>query len=108
MPVHPAEKFKPLTWRVENIPNEMSPEDLIACFDREDQQWLKVKSLWSSVDSAEGEEGDLTATVFFHPPEAIERPPRIVTDDMMTIDKEFFGFTPLYVPPPGKGPIIVE
>ncbi len=108
MPAHPGDTFRPLTWRVENVPEGMSHEDLIVCFHREDQEFLKVKSLCPSVETPEGEEGDLTATVFFHPPEAVEKPPRITTDDMMNIDKEFFGFTPLYVPPPGKGPIVAE
>ena len=108
MPTHPGEKFKPLTWRVENVPDGMSHEDLISCFHHDDREYIKVKSLYSSVETPEGEEGDLTATIFFHPPENVERSPRLASDDMMNIDKEFFGFTPLYVPPISKGPIVAE
>ena len=103
-----AHAFRPLTWRVENIPEGTSSGDLLACFHTDDQAFVKVKSLCPSVETPEGEDGDLTATVFFNPPNAVEMPPRIVTDDMMNIDKEFFGFTPLYVPPPGTGPIVAE
>lgn len=86
----------------------MSHEDLISNFHHDDQEYLEVKSLCPSVETPEGEEGDLTGTVFFNPPEVVGRPPRIVNDDIMNIDKEFFGFTPLYVPLPGKGPIVAE
>ena len=108
MSAQPGETFKPLTWRVENVPEGMTHEGLISCFHHDDQQYLKIKSLCPSVETPEGEVGDLTATVLFHPPENVERPPRFATDDMMNIDKEFFGFTPLYAPPIGKGPIVAE
>lgn len=107
MAAHSGETFRPLTYRVENIQPGISHAELRACFHREDQHYLKVKSLCPSVDTPECEEGDFTATVFFNPREPVESAPRIANDEI-TIDKEFFGFTPLYVPPKEKGPIVAE
>jgi hypothetical protein len=107
MAAHNARNLKPLTYRVETIPPGMSPEELKKCFYSEDQDYLKVKSLCPSVETEEDEEGDLTATVYFHPPQR-QNGPRIATSDMITVDKEFHGFTPLYVPPKEKGHIVAE
>lgn len=98
---------KPLTYRVENIPSGISEQGLVAYFDPQDQPYLRVRSLCPSVDTAEGADDDLTATVSFQPPEASNAAPRIV-NDTITIDKEFYGFTPLYVPSKEKGPIAAE
>jgi hypothetical protein len=98
--------YKPLTWRVEHIPPGTSPDDLKSYFYPEDRDYLKVKSLCPQVDTAEGEEDDLTATVYFNPPE-VGRVPRLATDNIL-VDKDFFGFTPLYFPPKEKGPITAE
>jgi len=108
MATYPSETFKPLTWRVENIPPSTSRAELEACFYPEDRDCLKVKSLCPSVDTPEGEEGDWTATVFFNPRDGDDRAPRIATDDMIAVDKDFFGFTPVYVAPKEKGPIVAE
>jgi hypothetical protein len=100
---------KALTYRVENIPYGTTKEQLIKeYFYAEDQHDLEVRSLCPSVDCPEGEEedGDLTATVLFKP--RVPRPegPRI--QNIIQVDKSFTGFTPLYVPPQGKGPVAAE
>jgi hypothetical protein len=96
-----------LTYRVQNIPYGTSKEALKSYFYVEDRDDIKIKSLCPAVDTPEGEEGDLTATIFFRPHEDPQREPRLAIDDI-DIDKTFIGFTPLYVPPKEKGPIAAE
>jgi hypothetical protein len=96
-----------LTYRVQNIPPEISKEELKNYFYVEDRDDIKVKSLYPAVDTPEGEEGDYTATIFFRPHDDPQRQPRIAID-IIDIDRHFIGFTPLYVPPREKGPIAVE
>ena len=99
---------KPLTYRVENIPSGTSNEDLKGCFHPDDRNYIKVKSLVPSVDTAESEDdSDYTATIFFRPPDASHAGPRLI-DEALSLDKEFLGFTPLYVPPREKGRIVAE
>lgn len=101
-------RLKALTYRVENIPFGTTKEQLISnYFYIKDQEDIKVKSLVPAVDTIEGEDGDLTATVLFRPHEAQPDGPR-VQDDSIMVDQEFYGFTPLYVPPKEKGPIAAE
>jgi hypothetical protein len=101
-------KLKAFTYRVENIPWGITKEELVnSYFYIEDQDDIKVKSLYPSVDSIDGEECDYTATVFFRPREPRVNGPR-ASNDTITIDKQFCGFTPLYVPPKEKGPIAAE
>jgi hypothetical protein len=96
-----------LTYRVQNIPYGTSKEELKNYFYVEDRDDIKVKSLYPSVDTPEGEEGDYTATIFFRPHDDPQRAPRIAIDEI-DVDKTFIGFTPLYVPPKDKGPIAAE
>jgi hypothetical protein len=103
-----AQKTKALTYRVENIPFRTTKEQLVKNFFYvKDQADITVRSLVPAVETIEGEDGDLTATIMFHPHEPIPCGPR-VQDDSITVDKDFRGFTPVYVPPAEKGPIVAE
>ncbi|KFZ14209.1 hypothetical protein V501_03348 [Pseudogymnoascus sp. VKM F-4519 (FW-2642)] len=103
-----AQKPKALTYRVENIPFGTTKEQLVRnYFYVKDQADITVKSLVPAVETIEGEDGDLTATIMFHPHESIPGGPR-VQDDSITVDKDFRGFTPVYVPPVEKGPIVAD
>lgn len=87
-------KLKALTYRVEGVPPGTNELTLIRDhFHEEDQQRLVVKSLCPSVDETD----ELTATVLFHPPEVREGGPRY-HGQHITVDRDFNGFTPLYVP----------
>lgn len=87
-------KLKALTYRVEGIPPGTTEVTLIQeHFHEEDQQYLVVKSLCPSVDETD----ELTATVLFHPPEVPEGGPRY-HDHHISVDPDFNGLTPLYVP----------
>ncbi len=103
-------KVKARTYRVENIPWGTTSSQLIKdYFIIDDQDDLKVGSLYPSVDSPEGEEEDrdLTATVLFRPRVPRLEGPRI-QQNVIQVDKNFTGFTPLYVPPAVTGPIAAE
>lgn len=103
-----TQKAKALTYRVENIPFGTTKEQLVRNFFYvKDQPDITVKSLVPAVETIEGEDGDLTATIMFHPHEPSPDGPR-VQDDSITVDKDFRGFTPVYVPPADKGPIVAE
>lgn len=104
-PTRSRRKF--LTYRVQNIPDGTSKEELKGYFYMEDRDDIKIKSLCPSVDTPEGQEGDYTATIFFRPHEDFERQPRIAIDTI-DIDKTFIGFTPLHVPSREQGPIAAE
>lgn len=107
MASHAGAQPRFLTYRVQNVPHGISKEELKSYFYREDRDDVKVKSLYPAVDTPEGEEGDLTATILFRPHEDPQREPRVAID-VIDIDKTFIGFTPLYVPPKEKGPIAAE
>lgn len=101
---------KALTYRVENIPPGTSKEELVEkYFDREHQDDIEVKSLCPSCDSVDPDEDDWTATIFFRPRDLDKGKLCLANDDdTLTLSTEFFGFTPLYVPPKEKGPIAAE
>lgn len=102
-------RVKALTYRVENIPPGTSKEELLErYFYREDRDDIKVKSLCPSCDSVDPDEDDWTATIFFRPRDPDRGELRLANDDTLTISKDFFGFTPLYVPPKEKGPVAAE
>ncbi|KFY42179.1 hypothetical protein V494_02544 [Pseudogymnoascus sp. VKM F-4513 (FW-928)] len=103
-----AQKVKAMTYRVENIPFGTTKEQLVGnYFYVKDQAHITVKSLVPSIETIEGEDGDLTATIMFYPHEPIPDGLR-VRDDSITVGKDFRGFTPLYVPPADKGPIVAD
>lgn len=107
-----SKKTKALTYRVEMIPARTTEQDLIKnFFHPEDQEYLEVKSLFASVDDYGDveEEKELTATILFKPPDSRSEGPRMGLEDVdIRVTKEFYGFTPLYVPPRAKGEINVE
>src|SRR5947209_2270909 len=86
---------KPQTYRVENIPSNVTDKDLIDFFDPEDRPYLLVRSLVPAVESYGP--GELTATIMFSPPNDKFLGPRVINDDI-SIDKDFYGFTPLNNP----------
>jgi hypothetical protein len=86
---------RPLTWRVENIPQGTTAANLKQCFHSDDRQFIQVKSLVPDVNNYDGT-GALTATILFSPPEP--REPRVDDGGIgeeLEIDKDFIGFTPL-------------
>ena len=90
---------RPLTWRVENIPQGTTPARLVQCFHSDDRPFIQVKSLVSDVNNYDGT-GTLTATLLFSPPGPSLRDPRIDPGDVgdeLTLDKDFIGFTPLKI-----------
>lgn len=102
-------RVKALTYRVENIPPGTSEEELLEMyFYQEDRVDIKVKSLCPSCDSVDPDEDDWTATVFYQPHDPEKGELRLANDETLTISKEFFGFTPLYVPPKEKSPVAAE
>jgi hypothetical protein len=103
-----VQKPKALTYRVENIPIGTSKEELVkSYFFLKDHPFITVKSLVPSVDTIEGEDGELTATILFQPSEPRPDGP-LVQNEIITVDVDFRGFTPLYVPSREKGPIVAE
>ena len=99
-------QLKPLTYRVQNIPTQTREQDLKNRFlASQDRDYVKVKSWSPSVDSPECEERSYTATIYFYPP--TKRALQLHSDDVV-VDKDFYGFTPLYTPSKDKGPIVAE
>jgi hypothetical protein len=104
-PVSAPSKPRPWTFRVENIPANTSPEQLLEQFDEQDRPCIEVRSLAPAVDSNDGE---LTATISFTTKDgASRREPQLLDPDrsMISIDEDFFGLTPLNTP---KEPVIAE
>jgi hypothetical protein len=98
-------KPRPWTFRVENIPANTSPEQLLEQFNEQDRSCIEVRSLAPAVDSNDGE---LTATISFTTKDgASRREPQLLDPDrsMISIDEDFFGLTPLNAP---KEPVIAE
>src|SRR5438045_9530814 len=95
---------KPQTYRVENIPPNVTAEDVINLFDPQDRPYLEVRSLVPSVRSSVSRR--LTATIMFSPSNGMRLGPRVINDDIdIRVDKDFYGFTPLNEP---KVPITAE
>lgn len=89
-PASPTDRV--MVWRVEEIPSGMSKESLQGMFPFKRER-IKITSLSPNVNSYRQ---TLTATV------ALRAPPedklRFKCDSDMLIDKDFYGFTPLYTP----------
>lgn len=99
---------KNLTYRLQNIPSESASHDALkALFSGEDADYVKIKSLAPAIDNLEGKDGDgdWVATVYFYPSDPT-RELSIARSSDIDVDKDFIGFTPLYVPP--NGPIAAE
>lgn len=102
-------RAKASTYRVENIPPGTSKEQLLErYFHREDRKYIKVKSLCPSCDSVDPNEDEWTATIFFRSRDPDRGELRLANDDTLTLSKDFFGFTPFYVPTRENGPIAAE
>lgn len=96
---------RPWTFRVENIPADTRPEQLLEQFNEQDRSCIEVRSLAPAVVSNDGE---LTATISFTTRDGdSRREPQLLDPDssMISIDEDFFGLTPLNAP---KEPIIAE
>ena len=107
MSSHLAQVAKPYTYRVQNIPFGTTAESLRQSFYVEDQDDIKVMSLVQGAETPETstESGDYTATIYFNPRTSYRGPPRL-SSNVIDVDKDFWGFTPLYVP--SKSPISAE
>jgi ankyrin repeat protein len=83
---------KPLLYRIEDVPQDASEASLVGSFESDSQPRLSVTSLCESVDA----DSKLTATVVYRRRDYEDIPH--LTDSRMTMDSDFFGFTPLYTP----------
>ena len=93
-----ATPTRPRCIRVQNIPCGTTREELKhEVFGLEDQSSVDVRSI---APAADGAHGYLTATATWHG----RQMPRIV-DHRLSIDEDFYGFTPLNVP---QEPIVAE
>ena len=104
-PVATPRKPRPWTFRVENIPANTSPGQLLEQFVEQDRPSIEVRSLAPAVVSNDGE---LTATISFTTKDgASKREPQLVDADssMLSIDQDFFGLTPLNAP---QEPVVAE
>lgn len=83
----------PLVYRVEEIPTVKSKDDLLLLFPSESRDRMTVTSLNPSINL---KRRTLTATILFSP--LSQEPFPIPLDLNICVDKEFYGFTPLYTP----------
>ena len=88
---------RPLTFRVENIPPHTTAEQLKSHFYTEDQPGIRTRSIVPAVDNYELDVQELTATVTFQASNGSVLSPRLLDDDI-SIDCDFYGFTPLNHP----------
>ena len=95
---------KPLSFRVENIPFGTTADQLKKFFYTEDQPRIQVRSIVPAVDNYELDVQEYTATVTFQSPNQMVPFPRLL-DDNISIDNDFYGFTPLNYP---QEPIAAE
>lgn len=95
--------LRPWAYRIENIPAGTTSEELISFFEEEDRPGLKVKSISSAVDNP-SRNGELTAVIQCRPSEGSHQVPRLL-NDVVSMDKDFYGLTPLNEP---DEPIIAE
>ena len=91
-------KDKPRAWtfRVEHIPQGTTAEQLKDSFDPEDRPNIKIRSIVPAVRNR-GQAGDRTATITFQAHDSLVQCPRLL-DDNLSIDSNFYGFTPLNYP----------
>jgi pimeloyl-ACP methyl ester carboxylesterase len=84
---------KPMLYRIEYVPQDVSEASLVGSFKPDERPRLSVTSLCESVEPGTDK---LTATVVYRR-RGHEDVPHLL-NDRMTIDRDFFGFTPLYTP----------
>jgi hypothetical protein len=85
------------TYRVQCIANGIDEQVLKHMFQKEDIDYVQIRSLVPAADDENGT-GDQVATVFFKPKQPHEL--RLQLDDCsrLVLDKVFLGFTPLNAP----------
>lgn len=88
---------RPFAYRVQNIPAGTTREQLLIHFSKEDRSFIQVESFAPAADN-KGENGDLTATLSFSAPDAATRAPLPKKGNGITVDKDFYGLTPLNQP----------
>jgi len=81
-----------LLYRIEDVLQDTSEASLVGSFESDSQPRLSATSLCESVDAS----NKLTATVVYRPRDYEDIPH--LMDSRMTMDSDFFGFTPLYMP----------
>lgn len=88
-------RSKPLVYRVEEIPTVQvkSKEDLLLLFPPRNRDRMTVTSLSPSINL---NRRTLTATISFSP--LSQEPFPLPSDLDICIDKDFYGFTPIYTP----------
>ncbi len=84
---------KPLVYRLEEIPTGKSKDDLLHMFPPEVRDQMAVTSLSPGINL---DRRTLTATISFLPRGGEPFP--MPSDPDICIDKDFYGFTPLYTP----------
>ncbi|KAL9069014.1 MAG: hypothetical protein Q9157_006304, partial [Trypethelium eluteriae] len=102
---------RPWAYRIENIPAGTTEVTLIEYFVPEDRPYIRVRSLVPSASHRRGkgptEEAwlhcKLTATISFIRENAFEHGPKLCSAPNsthgLTVDRDFYGFTPLHQPP---------
>ena len=98
-------KPRPWTFRIENIPPNTTPAQLLEEFVEQDRARIGVRSLAPAVDC---DNGELTATISFETSDGRSgRGPRLIDpdDSDISIDDGFYGLTPLNAP---QEPVIAE
>lgn len=88
-----SSRNKPLVYRLEEISTIKSKEDLLLLFPTRARDRMKITSLSPSINV---DRRTSTATVSFLP--LSEEPFPMPSDLDICIDKDFYGFTPLYTP----------
>lgn len=95
--------LRPWAYRVENIPAGTTKKKLISFFEEADRPGLRVKSISPAVDNPR-RNGGLTAIIQFRPSETTHQVRRLL-NDVVSMDKDFYGLTPLNEP---DEPILAE
>lgn len=86
-------RHKPLVYRLEEITTVESKEDLLLLFPPKFRDRMTVTSLSPSINL---DRRTSTATISFLP--LSEEPFPTPSDQDICVDKDFYGFTPLYTP----------
>ena len=100
----PSRSTRPFAYRIENIPAATTREQLLVHFTREDRAFIRVESLAPAADNKD-ENGDLVSTISFTAADAATRAPLPKKGNGITVDKDFYGLTPLNQP---QGPISAD
>jgi hypothetical protein len=90
-----------IAWRIQGIKAGASKEKILDYFEKVEQRRMVVKTVCPSVDDPNN---DLTATIEYTPDQdALDHTPRLRDNirEELGIDRDFFGFTPLYSPAVG-------